>query len=275
MSRITPLQVEAFRKLSPEEKNAILEYYPDIYEDLNKLHKSSFDYIKFQQFKRNTLMMCRKENLDKLTKEQLIHCLRRILPFLHLVNNTCCGMQYKQFLSLFLYTIIDGLFTFRVGDIKSKVSGYLDIGRMNEDSPYKRPFPPYDKQNVVSYVKKNKYSEYFSNDLYITYDIFKKMVDVLYPKFKITNPNYLETSLKPLCKFATGKQIQILSFQKLYGFLSTIGNKISKEVDSHKDVYTEEEYIMYKTNFKFSSSQINKFLNLIPREIYLKVLKRI
>jgi hypothetical protein len=31
MSKITPLQVEAFRKLSPEEKNAILEYYPDIY----------------------------------------------------------------------------------------------------------------------------------------------------------------------------------------------------------------------------------------------------
>lgn len=274
MSRITPLQVEAFRKLSPEEKNAILEYYPDVYENLYKLHTTSFDYIKFQQLKQNTLMLCRKENLDKLTKKQLIHCLRRILPFLHLVNNTCCGMQYKQFLSLFLNTIIDGLFTFRVGDIKSRESGYLDIGRMNEESPYKRPFPPYDKQNVVSYVRKNKYSEYFSNDLYITYNIFKKMVDVLYPKFKITNPNYLETSLKPLCKFE-GPGVQILGFQKLYGFLSTIGNKISKEVDSHKDIYTEEEYIMYKTNFKFSSNQINKFLDLIPREIYLKVLKRI
>lgn len=195
-------------------------------------------------------------------------------------------MQYKQFLSLFLYTMLDGLFTFRVGNIKSKVSGYLDIGRMNEESPYKRPFPPYDKQNVVSYVKKCKYRKNFPHDLYITYDIFKKMVNVLYPKFKITNPNYLETSIKPLCKFAEqqsrfiipyiqyiidkhGPNVQVLSFEKLYGFLSTIGNKISKEVDSHKDVYTEEEYIMYKTNFKFSSSQINKFLDLIPREIYL------
>ena len=281
------LEIESFRKLTPEQKTYLQEKYPDLYNYLNEVNKNIIDYKTFKKLEKYS-KMCKPNNIPNLSKKELIKCLYRKLPYLETIKQSG-GIQYKQFLSSFL-NILRYKYTYFITN--RHINNYFDIGKVNEYGPkYNRnymPFHQYHEIKVHNQPKRGMHSTFYD---YVTLQNFLTMIKILYPKFN--NQEYID-SLVSACYPAqttnlyymfrlypngqyklNGKVITpdtiVISLEKLYNFLVAIGNKMSQEANSYTHLSNQEKE-MYSRNYKFSQDQVNRFLLAFPKEIYIDFL---
>ena len=288
---INPLEILAFRRLSPQDKKLLQKNHPDLYTYLQNLNESRMDYKTFTQLHKYS-KQCKPDKIPNLTKKELIACLYRKLPYLNEIKRRG-GMQYQQFLSSFLNTLRwkKGIFTHESQSVIYDTSNFLygnisNPGRINESYP---PWDPYFEVDV-DYIQGRGRPGFYKHATqwdFVTVDIFIKMVKILYPKFH--DQDYID-DLVSKCdldrrKFAQrfytldGKSIgyntRVLSLAKLRVFLMLVGETFAKEVYSDprlNNTLTQEEKEFYHKDFKFSYDQINRFMLAIPKEIYVDFL---
>lgn len=275
------LQIQSFRKLSPQDKQLLYDNYPDLYLYIKNLSETTRDYKTFKKLQKYSTQ-CKPNNIPNLTKKELINCLYRKLPYLGLIKKGG-GIQYKQFLSSFLNTL-----RYRKGAfIRNSFLIFptdFDIGPLNQYSTNYFDTLPYSDVNEINVRYMPNRDEHVTIYDYVTVDDFKKMIKILYPKFH--DNNYIN-DLVSRCNIAdttnlhipsrsgqyklNGKIItpntRVISLSKLKTFLIYIGRKFSMEANIVPNL-TPTERIMYSRNFKFSYDQINRFMLAIPKEIY-------
>jgi len=129
MSKIAKLQSQAFRKLTPEQKEQIRRFNPDVYNEMVRTNKGEADYKVYDLFRRSA-MMC-KDPSKYLSKPQLIECLfrkyktfgRQMLEYKAEIEHAkrmkeqgravfsspiMTGMQYQKFLNIFFKIMMNG-----------------------------------------------------------------------------------------------------------------------------------------------------------------------
>ena len=289
---INPLEVEAFRRLSPQDKNLLKNNYPDLYTYLDNINKSRMDYKTFTQLHRYSTQ-CKPNKIPNLTKKELIACLYRKLPYLNEIKRRG-GMQYKQFLSSFLNTLRYKKRDLVYGNNVTRVFNAKDYeyGNIFNPGPINVTYPPWDRYYELDVRWSPHKTEHATMYDYVTVQDFIKMVKILYPKFH--DPNYIndlvskcnraeDTNLYSVSQTGqyklNGKIITpntiVISLAKLYTFLMYIGAKFAKEVYTNRhlnNTLTNEEKFFYSKNFKFSYDQINRFMLAIPKEVYVDFL---
>lgn len=289
--RINPLEILAFRRLSPQDKKLLQKNHPDLYTYLQNLSESRLDHKTFTQLYRYSTQ-CKPNKIPNLTKKELIACLYRKLPYLNEIKRRG-GMQYKQFLSSFL-----SILRFKKGTLVHTNNTVFDTqnflyGNIDNPGPVNLSVPPwaggYYELNVRYSPHKTEHVTVYD---YVTVQDFIKMVKILYPKFH--DPNYIN-DLVSKCNRAehtnlhrvsqtgqyklNGKIVTpdtiVISLAKLYTFLMYIGAKFAKEVYTNESLnrtLTPAEQFFYSKDFKFSYDQINRFMLAIPKEVYVDFL---
>ena len=288
---INPLEIEAFRRLTPQDKNLLKNTYPDLYTYLQNLSKSRRDYKTFTQLHRYSTQ-CKPNKIPNLTKKKLIACLYRKLPYLNEIKRKG-GMQYKQFLSSFLDTL-----RYKKGLFVHTNNRVFDTSKFVMSKPsllgphFNANIPPWGKYYELKIRYSPRKTEHVTMYDYVTVEDFIKMVKILYPKFH--DPNYINilvskcnraehTNLHRVSQTGryklNGKIITpdtiVISLAKLYTFLMYIGAKFAKEVytnESLNSTLTPAEKFFYSKDFKFSYDQINRFMLAIPKEVYMDFL---
>jgi hypothetical protein len=122
---MSSLQIEAFRKLSKEDKKLLKDTYPFLYDQM--LEMSTHDKLSKQLKKYST--KCKIDNLDKLTKQELIDCLLRKYPIFNEIKKHG-GIQFKQFLTYFL-CIVKGYKSGYIKQTQSERSWYTKSKNRN------------------------------------------------------------------------------------------------------------------------------------------------
>ena len=299
---ITKLEIQALKKfletVPPEKREEVLKNFPDsrITETYNMVmrdHQKTIEYRFIQNLIQNS-KQCKSDNLQNLTKKQLIKCLFRHYPLDEIKKKG--GMQYLQFLSLFFNVILFGYPTYYRG-IKNRTitNNYsMDLGTItsppiNDDEPYNTlqvyvPLLP-----TISKREETKLKRLFTHSLFVvlssarfTINQLIEMVNILFPKFPILFPNEwrgLLNSIAPDLPIEINPEERVpsahdttLSIEKLIRFLLYIGKKLSLGGEEELQSYTPQEIEFFGTNFRFSTSQIEKFLNVFTREQYIKIL---
>ena len=287
---ITKLEIQALRKfletVPPENREEVLQKFPDsriteIYNTVMRDHQKTIEY-RFIQNLIQYSKQCKSDNLQNLTKKQLIKCLFRQYPLDKIKKKG--GMQYLQFLSLFFNVIIFGYPTYYRG-IKNRTvtNNYpMDLGTINsppinDDEPYNTlqvyvPLLP-----TISKREETQLKRRFTHSLFVvlssarfTINQFTEMVNILFPKFPTLFPAEWSGLLNNL--YVNEESIPTLSIDKLKRFLLYIGQKLSLGGEEELQSYTPQDIEFFGTNFRFSTSQIEKFLNVFTREQYIKIL---
>lgn len=269
------LTIESFRKLTKPQKEFLKEKYPDVFNFYLKKNQTTIDYRFFKNLIQNT-KQCNINNLKYITKNQLIKCLKKKYPVFYLIEKEN-KVQYKQFLYLFFRCIIYGF------------KGHFLKGEQDTH--------PWSKNNIV-YCKHPPKNKHYSRTRRINDDgsvnlnsslplfttqQFINMVDILYPKFRQTNPDNFANLIHHINDWEMFPQADyrneltpndlLIGPDKLKNYLIYIGDSISKQAYTNPQLFTTIEIDKYRYNFNFTEKQINNFLKQITREQYLKILE--
>ena len=160
---MSSLKIEAFRKLSKEDKKILKDTYPFLYDQM--LEMSTHDKLSKQLIKYGT--KCKIENLNKLSKQELIECLLRKYPIFNEIKKHG-GIQFKQFLTYFL-CMVKGYNSGYVKNTQTERSWYTK-SKNRDPGPFTQmdtfdigpkknltPPPTYDENDDQRYRKRYMY----------------------------------------------------------------------------------------------------------------------
>jgi hypothetical protein len=295
--KITSLEIQALRKfletVPPEKRAELLKKHPDsriteVYNYLMLSHQKTPEYRFIHNLQYYT-KQCKSVNLKNLSKKELIKCLFKNYPFDEIKKKG--GIQYVQFLSFFFNIVIFGYPTYYRG-LKDRIitNDYpMDLGTLNSPpvdntEPYGTgdPWSRHEYVPILPTISSRRESELISRFKTIslqyprfTMKQFIEIVNVLFPVFMRLYPrewNGLKISV--MNKYTLNPEDEdTISTEKLQKFLYYIGKKISQNARLGNPGYTPQEEETYGHNFRFSTSQIEKFLNIFTREQYITILK--